>query len=275
MTSAFDLSAYLERIGYQDEPSPDLATLASIVLGHAQSIAFENLDPFLGRPVALDPASLQAKLVAGGRGGYCFEHNLLLAHALRAAGFRTTGLAARVLWKRPRGEPPPRTHMLLRVDVDEGAHLVDVGFGGLTLTGILRLDADVAQTTPHERFRLLAVEDELVMQAEVAGGWQDLYRFSLSQAFQSDYEMASWYLSNHPASHFVTGLMAARADEHGRHALRGNELSFHRLGGGTERRTLASPAELQRVLETDFQLNLTGLGEIQPALARLWSSPRP
>ena len=151
MTSAFDLSAYLERIGYQDEPAPDLATLASIVLGHAQSIAFENLDPFLGRPVALDPASLQAKLVAGGRGGYCFEHNLLLAHALRAAGFRTTGLAARVLWKRPRGEPPPRTHMLLRVYVDEGAHLVDVGFGGLTLTGILRLDAYVAQTTPHER----------------------------------------------------------------------------------------------------------------------------
>ena len=53
-----------------------------------QVIAFENLDPLLKRPVKLDAASLEAKLVKGGRGGYCFEQNLLFGHVLRALGSR-------------------------------------------------------------------------------------------------------------------------------------------------------------------------------------------
>ena len=113
----------------------DLETLRAIVARHALAIAFETLDPFLGRPVNLDRASLQSKLVDGGRGGYCFEQNLLLTHALAALGYRTTGLAARVLWTRSADAPlPARGHMLVRVDVGEGPHVLDVGFGGMTLT---------------------------------------------------------------------------------------------------------------------------------------------
>ncbi len=85
---------------------------------HARAIAFENLDPFLRRPVRLDTASLTSKLVHGGRGGYCFEKNLLLTHALDAFGYPTTGLAARVLWNRPADAPlPARSHMLVGVDL--------------------------------------------------------------------------------------------------------------------------------------------------------------
>ena len=40
-----------------------------------------------------DPDELAAKLVDGGRGGWCFEQNLLLRGALDELGFRTTGLA--------------------------------------------------------------------------------------------------------------------------------------------------------------------------------------
>lgn len=36
------------------------------------------------------------------------------------------------------------------------------------------------------------------------------YRFGLQEQLQADYEVASWYLSNHPQSHFVTGLIASR-----------------------------------------------------------------
>ena len=269
----FDLDAYLRRIGHQEEVAPDLATLQGIVARHASRIAFENLDPFLGNPVALDTISLQAKLVHGGRGGYCFEQNLLLTHALQAIGYRTTGLAARVVWNRPPGAPlPARGHMLVRVDLDEGPRLVDVGFGGLTLTGVLRLEADVAQPTPHEPFRLRSAGADLVLQAQVRGTWQDLYRFGLAEALQSDYEVSSWYLSNHPEPHFVTGVMAARAEEGRRYALRGNELTIHHLDGDSHRRLLSSPAELVGVLEGDLGLDLSGLGDIEPALARLWST---
>ncbi len=266
-----DLAAYLRHIGCEQARAADRPTLAAIVAAHSRRIAFENLDPFLGRPVALDPASLQSKLVEGGRGGYCFEQNLLLAHALRALGYQTTGLAARVLWRRPPGAPlPARGHMLVRVDLPEGPHLVDVGFGGLTLTGVLRLEVGSEQVTLHEPFRLVAAGDDLVMEAEVGGAWHSLYQFGLAEALQSDYEVASWYLSNHPESHFVTGLMAARAPEGRRYALSGRQLTVHHLDGASERRLAESPTELMAALEEDFLLDLTRLAGLEAALTRLW-----
>ena len=45
-------------------------------------IPFENLDVLLGRPIRIDLASIQAKLVAASRGGYCFEHARLFAAVL-------------------------------------------------------------------------------------------------------------------------------------------------------------------------------------------------
>ena len=145
--TTFDLDAYLQRIGFVGSRSPDLATLKAVVLAHAQGIAFENLDPFLGRDVHLDLESLQRKLVHGRRGGYCFEQNLLLDHALRSLGYQTTGLAGRVLWMRPEDAVTTRSHMLLRVDLDGQTYLVDVGFGGMTLTGVLELESD--WSSPH------------------------------------------------------------------------------------------------------------------------------
>lgn len=268
---AFDLGAYLARIGYLGGLAPDLVTLEAIVAGHSHHIAFENLDPFLRRPVALDITSLQRKLVQGGRGGYCFEHNLLLTHALAALGYRTTGLAARVLWNRPADAPlPARGHMLVRVELDEGPHLVDVGFGGLTLTGVLRLEPEEEQATPHEPFRLHAVGEEFLVQARVRDAWQTLYRFGLTEALLSDYEVSSWYLSNHPESHFVTGLIAARVDDGCRYALRGREFAIHRLDGGGERRLITSPRDLMATLETDFLLDLSALSGLEAGLARLF-----
>lgn len=268
---SFDLEAYLTRIGHHGERGADLSTLRRIVAGHADHIAFENLDPFLRRPVELEVGSIQAKLVTGGRGGYCFEHNLLLTNALDALGYRTAGLTARVLWNGPEDAPlPARGHMLVRVDLDEGPHLVDVGFGGLTLTGVLDLAPEVEQATPHEPFRLLGVGEEFVMQARVRGSWKALYRFGLSEAVQADYELTSWYLSNHPASHFVTGLMAARSPEGRRLTLQGPQFSVHHLDGASERCVLGSPAELMRVLEDDFFVDISGLAGLELALARLW-----
>src|SRR5437879_25285 len=54
-----------------------------------------------GRPVPLDLASLQAKLVGARRGGYCYELNPLLAAALEALGFAVVKLGARVRWRAP------------------------------------------------------------------------------------------------------------------------------------------------------------------------------
>jgi N-hydroxyarylamine O-acetyltransferase len=108
MTQDFDIETYLARIGYDGPRAADLATLRAIHRRHPAAIPFENLDPLLGRPVALDIEALQEKLVRGRRGGYCFEENALFAAALEALGFAVTRLAARVRWGRPPESPEAR-----------------------------------------------------------------------------------------------------------------------------------------------------------------------
>ena len=148
MTPAFDLDAYFNRIGYSGERSPTLETLRGIHIHHTETIPFENLNPVLGWPVHLDAVSLQQKLIHSRRGGYCYEQNLLLRHALETIGFNVIGLAARVSWNTSEGEVLPRTHMLLRIDLDGQAYIADVGFGGQTLTAPLRLELEIEQSTP-------------------------------------------------------------------------------------------------------------------------------
>jgi N-hydroxyarylamine O-acetyltransferase len=267
--SQLNLDAYFARIGYQGPRAPTLETLAAIHLRHAETIPFENLDPFLRRPFRLDIASLQQKLVEAGRGGYCFEHNLLLSHVLRELGFEVTELAARVLWTVTDDKVRPRSHMVLLVNVEGRPYVADVGFGGLTLTAPLRLEADIEQTTPHETFRLLRADEDFVMQASIDGNWNALYRFDLQKQFLADYEVSSWYLSNHPDSFFVTGLIAARPDRDCRYALHNHKLSVHHLGGGTEQFVLTTAAELRMALQEKFQLVLEDVPELDAGLERL------
>jgi N-hydroxyarylamine O-acetyltransferase len=269
MTPGIDLDAYFERIGYAGPRSASLDTLAAIHLQHPRTIPFENLNPFLRWPVRLDASSLQQKLVRDRRGGYCYEHNLLLSHVLQQLGFRVRGLAARVLWNVPEGTVRPRSHMLLLIDLDHRRYVADVGFGGLTLTAPLLLQADIEQTTPHELFRLIASGDGFVMQAKCGDSWRSLYTFDLQEHILEDYEVVNWYLCNNPSSHFVTGLMAARPDRECRYALRDRELTIHHVNGGTERRLLTSTGELRAALEDMFQVALPAGPELEAALQRV------
>lgn len=267
-----DLDAYFERIGYTGERVPTVDTLCAIHRLHAQAIPFENLNPLLRWPVLLDAPSLERKLVHEGRGGYCFEHNLLVRHVLDALGYQTTGLGARVVWNVPEGVVTSRGHMLLRVEVQKESYVVDTGFGGLTLTTPLRLVPDVAQDTTHEPFRLRGSGTAFVMEAKCNHGWVSLYRFDLSEHVQADYEMANWYLSHYPKSHFLHNLMAARTEAGCRYALRNNELTVHHLEANTERRTLVSAQELREVLAETFRIRMPEGTEIDALLKRLTAS---
>ena len=267
--SLLDLDAYLQRIGHTGPRTPTRDTLAAVHGAHAQAIAFENLDPLLGRPVRLDLPSLQRKLVSGGRGGFCYEHNLLLGAALRALGFAVTDLAARVHWNVAPGIVRPRTHMLLRVDLGPTRYLVDTGFGGRTLTAPLQLDLPGAQGTPHGAFRLLRDDDGFVLQAGVDGAWKALYSFDLQPQVLADYELTSWYLCHHPESQFQLALVAARPVADGRWTLRDRQLSFHHLDGSTDVQTLSTVAALRTALETRFGIALSDLPGLDARLAEV------
>ncbi len=269
MTSSFDLDGYFQRIGFTGRPTATLGTLRTLLICHTETIPFENLNPLLGWPVLLDAASLQEKLVRSRRGGYCYEQNLLLMSALKTLGFDVRGLAARVLWNAPEGVVVPRTHMLLRVDLHGLVYIADAGFGGLTLTGPLQLETGIEQSTPHELFRLMKPAGEFVLQAQIKGHWKPLYCFTLEAQLLPDYEMANWYVSRHPQSRFVNGLMAARTDRDRRYALLNNEFSVYPLNGDDERRVLSSGAEIREVLEGPIGVSMPQSPELDAVLSRL------
>lgn len=217
-----DLDAYLERIHSEAGP-PDEETLARIVRGHARAIPFENLDIQRGLPVRLDVASLEGKLVRSRRGGYCFEHNTLLLHALRALGFSVRPLAGRVRYLGP--TLLPRTHMLLLVEIGAQSLLADVGFGGRNLREPLPFTLGEAIVQGSESYRLDREEDGMIaLRAVLPDGVRDLYAFGLEPQHAPDFEMANWYTSTHPASRFVNHKVATRVGDGQRVTLVDREL---------------------------------------------------
>ena len=252
-----DLDAYFRRIGYAGSRAPTVEVLAALQQHHLNAIPFENLDVVLKRPIRLDPESLQRKLVTDRRGGYCFESNGLLFHVLRAMGFRNTALAARVLFERPNEMPmPPRSHMLQRVDFDEGSYLVDVAFGGQTPSGLLRWEPHVEQATARESCRLVPAGDELDLQA-LMGEWRLLYRIAPHPHLPVDYEQANWHVSTHPDSYFVNNLIACVPGEGCRYTLFNDTFRTRYLDGHVDERVVTSGRALVAVLENTFGIALS------------------
>jgi N-hydroxyarylamine O-acetyltransferase len=268
-----DLDAYFRRIGYAGDAKPSLATLRELHLKHPLAIAFENLDSLAGRAVRLDSEALERKLVERRRGGYCFEHNLLLTDALRAIGFDPVALVARVVWDRGDDGMRPRTHMLLLLELPEGRYIADVGFGGLTLTAPLALDAHGVQPTPHEGFRIVRDGTVYAVEAQVGGAAKTLYRFDLQPQRRIDIEVLNHFVATHPSSPFLVSLMAARAAPDGRYALRDNRLTARRAGA-VEQREIGTAAELRQVLVEVFGIEVPDAPDVDAALGRITGSAR-
>lgn len=255
MTTALD--AYFDRIGYAGPRVPSLATLSGIVEAHVRTIPFENLDVLRGIPIRLDIPAVMHKLVHERRGGYCFEHNGLLLHVLEALGFQVTPLSARVRLQRPRDFIPARTHLLLRVELEGEPWLADVGVGGLSLTAPIRLLTSDEQPTPHEPRRIVREGGVLYHQARLGLEWHDVAELTLEAMPPIDREVANWYTSTHPQSHFRDRLMVARAGLGGmRHTLLDHELTHRHPDGTAERHPVTTPEALDRVLDEVFGLRL-------------------
>jgi N-hydroxyarylamine O-acetyltransferase len=229
----FHLDAYLERVGLASRP--DLATLHR---AHVAAIPFENLDPHRGVPVSLEPADLQRKLVTERRGGYCFEHNLLLKAALEALGAEVEPMLARVRRGAPAGAVRPRSHLVLRVRAEGAVWLADVGFGAGTPLEPLPFEPGEVQQRSGWRFRLAEDGEELVLHSAVESGWEQLYGFIPRPVPLVDIETSNWFASTHPRSPLVGGLIASTQREDGtRIALSdwfGLELSEQTPAGTTE-----------------------------------------
>jgi N-hydroxyarylamine O-acetyltransferase len=271
MSDTLDLDLYFARIGYQGPRAATLAVLGELHRLHPLAIPFENLDPLTGRTVSLELPAIVDKLVVRRRGGYCFEQNTLLAHVLMQLGFRVTPLIARVLWGADAGAVTARSHMVLRVEADDTAWFADVGFGSVTLTTPLRLEAGMPQRTPLEAFRFAdASHGALDLEVQSRDSWAKVYRFDLRRVEWIDYEVSNWYTSTWPQSKFVNNLIVCRVLPHGRLVLHNRRLIERAANGEVvSEHVLDDAGELALCLGERFglavgELDLPGLFERLP-----------
>jgi N-hydroxyarylamine O-acetyltransferase len=249
-----DLPAYLRRIGHDADGAPGAATLAALHRAHVAAIPFENLDIPLGRGVAVDLDSVQRKLVARRRGGYCFEHGLLFAAALERLGYEVERFLARVGGDvvRPRG----RTHMTLRVRTGGEAWLADVGFGSGLLEP-LPFGTEGPRAQGGWTFALAATgADAWELRERRAGEWETAYRFDAVRQHPADVVVANHFTSTFPRSPFVGRAVAARRDDETLRRLVDRTLTTTRPDGSSETREIGD-ADLRATLRDVFGLELS------------------
>ena len=271
MSGEFRLDNYLARIGFAGKTGPDLATLAAIHAAHVNSIPFEGLDPLLRRPVKLDLVSVQEKLIDGRRGGYCFEQNTLLKTVLETIGFKVTGLGGRVRWMSAPDSPlGPRTHMVLKVELSDGPHLADVGFGACVLDSPLRFKTDVEQRTRMGTYRLSETNGLFSLSAKQPAGWRTMYVFNMEPQIPSDYELSNWFTSTSPLVPFTNVLIVERVGDDKRYKLANRRFVIEaRDGEVIADHSIESVDELRQVLDEAF--NVTPPAPVEDIFTRLGS----
>lgn len=248
------LPRYLARIGYKGPVAPTFDVLAALQAAHIAAIPFEAIDALTGAGIDIGADAVDAKLIGGRRGGYCFEQNGLFLRALQTIGFEAEGLLGRVRWMLPDDAPPtPRTHMVVRVMLGGRPWLADVGFGAAVPPQPLAMDSEEAQPTRHESYRIVRHGDAWQVAASIEGEWRTLYRLDHVSPPAIDYELGNWYTSAHPDSHFRHQLIAARTTAEARYGLRDNRLTTRLTDGRSDRRYLTAD-EIERALAEIFLL---------------------
>ncbi len=248
-----DLDAYFARIGYSGPREPTLAVLRELHALHPAAITFEAIDCLLDRGIDLSPDAVTAKLIHGRRGGYCFEQNGLFFRVLEELGFDVTALAGRVVWNAPPGPARPRTHRVTRVELDGESWIADVGFGSAIPSEPLRLLPGLIQETRHDTYRLTAYPPGVVLEVLRENEWLPAWQMPLDPCEEVDFELANWWTSAHPSSHFRQNLLAARTAPEARYALLHNRLTIRPVGGASSKEVLDADG-IERALREIFLL---------------------
>lgn len=277
------LAGYLARIGLAETPRADAAGLLEVQAAQRQHIPFESLSIHLGEGVACDSASVFAKLVERRRGGFCFEHNQLLADMLAAAGFDVRLLLARVLL----GSPPditPRTHCLVLVTIEGEDWIADAGFGGSYAPPMRLADGELAQSGDGARHRLRKIGEDGQLpgawvlerigpvdstdgRARDDSNWEAQFAFDMAQVAPADMALGCHWAATHPSSRFCCFTVVSRCLPDGFVSLVDRQFSQWRKGATPERREIASPAEYRALLSAEFGLDFS---ESEVARLPIW-----
>lgn len=261
-----DAERLLSRISLTAPPATDLAGLRALHRAYVARMPYDTLAIHLDEFAPLDLDGLLDRVTQGGRGGYCFELNGLLAWLLETLGF---GVERREAIVAPRDDDGPINHLALVVTVPgvDGQWLADAGLGegwmeplalepGVQVgPGRLGWTLERQPTSwwvthhPWGSFPGLRIDDPVV----------DL------DAFAPHHER----LSCDPASSFRRALAVQRPSDHSVLTLRARTLTV-RGPDIDEERVVADEDDFAAVLTHEFGIDAATLGAER--LARLWTA---
>ncbi|MGE8645604.1 arylamine N-acetyltransferase family protein [Acinetobacter vivianii] len=256
---------YLNKLGFEDDFSPTLAHLKTLLSLHVQTIPFGNFSSFLGREVSLASDQLAQKLLRNAQGGYCLEHSTLTRLALNELGYDAYNVLGRVYYQGTPVITPVMSHLVTLVRIDQQLFLYDPGFGGMTPTNILSMNRiGEAQTTPLESFRFVEVAQsgevftgmKYMLQVCIHNEWINVYAIDPEQQVaHADAQVANWFISTSPESLFTQHLMLSTATTEMRITLKDRVLRTHGKGG-SNKKEFTNFDEFERTIKTGFQMNI-------------------
>lgn len=234
-TELLDLDAYLSRVG-APRAAPSRAALDALHEAHVRAFTFDNIDVLLDQHPGLELDAVQQKFVGRGRGGYCFEHNVLFAAVLERLGYDVERRLGRV------GDPSaPRTHCVVRVTVDGEQVLADPGFG-MSLLRPIPLADGAEDDFGGWRYRLrlvpLGAGRGWALERWRDEHWEAMHVHDEMPVQPLDYVVGHHFTSTFPTTHFRHMLMLTRHLRDRHVAVTHETVTVRRPGRTTDHREL-------------------------------------
>jgi N-hydroxyarylamine O-acetyltransferase len=234
-TELLDLDAYLSRVG-APRAAPARAALDALHEAHVRAFTFDNIDVLLDQHPGLELDAVQQKFVGGGRGGYCFEHNVLFAAVLERLGYDVERRLGRV------GNPSaPRTHCVVLVTVDGEQVLADPGFG-MSLLRPIPLADGAEDDFGGWRYRLrlvsLGAGRGWALERWRDEHWEAMHVHDELPVQPLDYVVGHHFTSTFPTTHFRHMLMLTRHLPDRHVAVTHETVTVRRPGRTTDHREL-------------------------------------
>ena len=260
-----DIDAYFKRIGYTGSREATKDTLFQLQWHHLQAIPYETLDVHISDDfIDISPEVVERKLVANGRGGYCYEHNTFFMHVLRALGFQVKPVTARARWQKPDEFTSGNIHIILIVDIDGRSYASDAGFSSCGAAYPLTFDTEEVQQMPLESRRVIYKDEFYVHQLLAGEKWLDVFVFALHESFPMDWEVGSYFWQKHHRSLAKQVMLVSIAARDCRYRLLNKELVTRYVDGSTDVKMIQTEEEYIRVLRDIFNLTIADGTRICP-----------
>jgi N-hydroxyarylamine O-acetyltransferase len=188
--------------------------------------------------------------------------NGILGWALQEIGFKVTRATGAVM-RETSGEAATGNHLVLRVDLDEGTYLADVGFGEGPIEPFAVTPGGFRSN--GFTFEISRVDNVWWRLRNHLEGGAPSFDFNLAPAIEPLLALQCHRLQTAPESIFVQNALCFRHTASGLSVLRGRVLRSVTPAAVTER-VLADADEFQATVEKTFGLNVPDAASLWPAI---------